>query len=87
MVQEVLDEATILLPISGVIDTAAEGARLNKEIGKLDADIARHDNKLANKKFTAKAPPEVVETERQRRATAAATRKKLAEALARLQAL
>jgi valyl-tRNA synthetase len=87
VVQDVLDEATIVLPIAGVIDVAAEGARLNKEIGKLDAAIAKHDAKLANEKFTAKAPAEVVETERRRRAEEAAVRDKLTEALARLQAL
>jgi len=86
-VQDVLDEATLILPLADVIDLPAEKARLEKEIAKLDADIAKHDKKLANTGFTDKAPPEVVETERDRRAEAAQTKDKLAEALGRLSGL
>ena len=83
-VQDVLDGATLILPLAGVIDIAAERARLEKEIARLEGEIKKHDGKLANEKFTAKAPPEVVATERERRNDAAADRDKLAEALARL---
>ncbi|MGB0671142.1 MAG: class I tRNA ligase family protein, partial [Rhodospirillales bacterium] len=86
-VQQILDEATIVLPIADVIDIAAEKARLEKEIAKLDSDIMKHDKKLANPGFVDKAPEAVVETERERRSEAAATRDKLAEALDRLAAL
>ncbi len=86
-VQDVLDEATIVLPLADVIDLPAEKARLEKEIAKLDADIAKHDKKLANPGFTDKAPAAVVETERQRRADAALAREKLKEALERLSGL
>jgi len=86
-VQAVLDEATLVLPIADVIDIAAEKARLAKEIGRLDAEIERFDKKLANEGFLAKAPPEVVETERERRADAALARDKLGDAAARLASL
>ncbi len=86
-VQDVLDEATIVLPLADIIDIAAEQARLEKETAKLEAEIDKHDKKLANKGFTDKAPAEVVETERQRREEAAATLSKVAEALDRLKAL
>ena len=86
-VQDVLDEATIVLPLAGVIDIAAEQARLEKEAAKLQGDIAKHDKKLANKGFTDKAPAEVVETERQRRDEAAAALAKVTEALQRVKAL
>jgi valyl-tRNA synthetase len=83
-VQDVLDEATVVLPIAEVIDVAAEKARLSKEIARLDGEITRFDHKLANEKFVAKAPAEVVETERQRRAEALQARTKLNEAAQRL---
>jgi valyl-tRNA synthetase len=86
-VQDVIDGAMLLLPIAGVIDVAAERARLGKEIGRLNGEIGRVDKKLANAGFLAKAPPEVVETERERRAEAAAARSRLDEALRRLAVL
>jgi valyl-tRNA synthetase len=86
-VQDVLDEATVILPLAEVIDLAAEKARLEKEIAKLDGEIGEHDRKLANANFTAKAPAAVVDTERQRRAEAARARSKLTEALNRLAAI
>ncbi len=86
-VQDVIDGATLLLPIADVIDIAAEQVRLGKEIGKLDVEIERTDRKLANAGFLAKAPPEVVETERERRGEALAARTRLDAALRRLAAL
>jgi valyl-tRNA synthetase len=86
-VHDVLDGATVILPIAGVIDVAAERGRLAKEIARLDGEIARIDNKLDNAAFIAKAPAEVVETERERRDHALAARGKLAEAAARLASL
>jgi valyl-tRNA synthetase len=73
-----------VLPIAGAIDVAAEKARLSKEISRLDGEITRFDRKLANEKFVAKAPAEVVETERERRAEALQARAKLEEAAQRL---
>jgi valyl-tRNA synthetase len=86
-VEAVLDEATIVLPIAEVIDVEAERARLDKEIARLDGEITRFDRKLANEKFIAKAPAEVVETERERRAEAMSAREKLDEAARRLASL
>ncbi|MHC8509277.1 MAG: valine--tRNA ligase [Rhodospirillales bacterium] len=83
-VQTVVDEATLVFPLSGVIDIAAEQARLAREIGKLDSEISRFDKKLANEKFTANAPPEVIETERERRAETLARKQRLDDARARL---
>lgn len=72
------------LPLKGVIDVAAERARLDKEIGKADADIRRAESKLANEKFVANAAEEVVEEEREKREAALARKAKLLEALERL---
>ena len=72
------------LPLKGVIDVAAERARLTKEIAKADADIKRVDAKLSNEKFVANAPEEIVEEEKAKRADAVARRAKLDEAMERL---
>jgi len=72
------------LPLKGVIDLAAERARLDKEMAKADADIKRADSKLANEKFVANAPEEVVEEEKEKREEALSRKAKIAEALERL---
>lgn len=72
------------LPLKGVIDLAAENARLQKELAKADADIKRVDAKLSNEKFVANAPEEVVEEEKDKREAAEARRAKILEALERL---
>ena len=82
--QDVLDEATLILPLAGVVDIAAEKTRLAKEIGKLEAEHDKYAKKLANEAFVGKAPPEVVEEQRERRDDLAAKRDKLKAALARL---
>ncbi len=86
-VQIVLDEATLVLPLSGLIDVAAETARLTKEIGKLEGEVAKIDAKLGNARFVAGAPEEVVEEQRERRAEAEAALVKLREALKRVEAV
>lgn len=72
------------LPLKGVIDLSAEKARLDKELGKADADIKRVDAKLSNEKFVANAPEDVVEEEKEKREAATARKAKILEALERL---
>ena len=72
------------LPLKGLIDFSAEKARLDKEVAKADADIKRIDAKLANEKFVANAPEEIVEEEREKREAALARRAKILEAMERL---
>ena len=74
------------LPLKGVIDLAAERARLEKERQKVEADIKRVDAKLANADFLARAPEEVVDGEREKREEAQAHQAKILEALERLKA-
>ncbi len=72
------------LPLKGVIDFSAERVRLDKELAKAEADIKRVDAKLANAKFVANAPEEIVEEEKEKREAAAARKAKILEALERL---
>ena len=86
-VQIVHEASTFALPLAGVIDIGAELARLEKEAGKLDAEIAGIDKKLANKNFVEKAPADVVEAQRLQREEAMAKLAKLGEARQRLEDL
>ena len=86
-VQTVVDEATFILPVADVIDIDQEKARLAKEIENLDKEIGGYDKKLSNQGFLAKAPADVVETQKERREEAAQAVVKLKEAAARLSAL
>lgn len=72
------------MPLKGVVDLAAERARLEKELTKVDADIKRVDQKLGNPKFVANADEDVVEGEREKREEALARRAKILEAVERL---
>ncbi len=83
-VQAVVRGEVAALPLKGVIDLAAERARLEKEMKKVDSDIARIDAKLGNAKFLANAPDDVVEGEREKREEADGRRAKFVEALERL---
>ena len=85
-IQDVVGEATIVLPLADVIDLEQERARLQKEIDRADGEIAKIDRKLSNRGFIAKAPADVVEENRERREEAEQARAKLAEALKRLEA-
>ncbi|MGF1545523.1 MAG: valine--tRNA ligase [Parvularculaceae bacterium] len=76
--------ATYVIDIAGAVDPDAVRARLDKEIAKADKEIGIVDKKLANKNFVDRAPAEVVDEQRERRAGYAAERDKLAAALARL---
>jgi valyl-tRNA synthetase len=84
VVQVVVDEATILLPLAGIIDLDQERSRLTKEIGKLSDEITKVEKKLANESFVAKAPPEVVEEQRERLQEWGIAKAKLTEALDRI---
>jgi valyl-tRNA synthetase len=85
--QIVIEEATVLMPLSGVIDVAQETARLKKEYDKAAAEAEKLAKKLGNEQFVAKAKPEVVEEQRQRLADMEQARGKLQLAMDRLAAL
>jgi len=59
-------DVELVIPLAGLIDLAAERARLLKEAGKAEKEIETIGKKLANQGFVDKAPAEVVEKERAR---------------------
>ncbi len=84
MVQNVFKEATILLPLKGVIDFAAERERLNKELANLNKNIEGYARKLSNASFVERAPAAVVAEEKRRQAEALENKAKIEEALHRI---
>ncbi|MGH8225605.1 MAG: class I tRNA ligase family protein, partial [Gammaproteobacteria bacterium] len=59
-VTAVVGEASFALPLAGLVDVAAELARLDKTIARLEAECKQAQQKLANKNFLDRAPAEVV---------------------------
>jgi len=64
--QIVIGEATACLPLGNLIDVAAEKARLEKAIVKVEQEKDRLAKKLGNEKFIANADPDVVAADRER---------------------
>jgi valyl-tRNA synthetase len=85
--QIVMDEAVIALPLAGVIDFAAEKARLAKELDKTAKDIAAIEGRLNNPGFVAKAPPAVIEEAKERREELSQRVSQVKDALGRLEAM
>ncbi|ABY33062.1 valine--tRNA ligase [Methylorubrum extorquens] len=83
-VQLLVRGSVAALPLEGIVDLAAEVARLKKEAGKARAEIGKIDGKLGNADFLARAPEEVVDEQRERRDAEAARLVKIEEALVRL---
>jgi valyl-tRNA synthetase len=80
----IVDPLRILIPLAGVVDVAAEQARLAREIARIEIEIARCNGKLGSESFVANAPPAVVNQERQRLHDFAATLAGLREQARRL---
>ena len=83
-VQLLVRGSVAALPLEGIVDLAAEVARLKKEAGKARTEIGKIEGKLGNADFLARAPEEVVDEQRERRDAEAARLAKIEEALARL---
>jgi valyl-tRNA synthetase len=72
-----VDEMTVILPLEGVIDFAAERVRLEKELKRLAGEVDKVDKKLGNAQFLERAPEEVVNEQRERREEYAAAMEKV----------
>jgi valyl-tRNA synthetase len=79
-----LGELRLLVPMKGVIDVDAERARLEKQLDKVNVDLARTNGKLGNEKFINNAPVDVVTKEKLRAADFEKTIKQLNEQLEKL---
>ena len=82
--QIVLDEATLILPLAGIIDTAAERTRLARDRDRARADAGKLEAKLSRPDFTERARPEIVEETRDRLAALQGDATRLDAALSRL---
>ena len=82
--QVVIDEATIVLPLEGIINIAAERARLTKSLQAAQKEAQSLAGRLANPSFVEKAKPEAVEKARADHAEKVAEAARLEAALARL---
>ena len=71
----------IVLPMAGLVDLAHEKARLTKDLGKLEGWMKGCRAKLANEKFTANAPAQVVQQQKDMLAEKEAEAGKLKEML------
>ncbi len=76
----VVGETVCYLPLAALVDLEAERARLSKELAAIEGRIARSENLLAGE-FAQKAPPHIVQRERDKLADLQAEREKLAERL------
>ncbi|MCA3322437.1 MAG: valine--tRNA ligase [Roseomonas sp.] len=84
VVQAVLDETTLMLPLADVIDFAAERARLAKERSRVEGEVQKVEAKLGSEAFISRAPVEIVEENRERLAAWQAEIARLDAALARI---
>ncbi|MGD8564364.1 MAG: valine--tRNA ligase, partial [Desulfarculaceae bacterium] len=80
-----LPGVTVFVPLAGLVDFAAEEARLSKSIQKLEKEMGQSQKKLANQGFLAKAPPEVVEKEKAKVAEAQSKLERMRHNLERVQ--
>ncbi|HZL65291.1 MAG TPA: class I tRNA ligase family protein, partial [Thermoleophilia bacterium] len=85
------DATVVLVPggrleVAAAVDKAEEIFRLEQQLAKAEAEVARGEAKLANEGFTSRAPEAVVVKERDKLAAHASERDEVAARLAQLRA-
>ena len=78
----IVGEFRLMLKIE--VNIGEERARLAKEISRIEGEVVKAENKLGNASFVERAPPRVVEQEKERLASFGAMLKKLREQLQKL---
>ena len=71
--------ASLVVPLSGLVDVEKECARLRGELTSLEKQLQSLESRLANEKFVSKAPADVVEGERKKLGDWSARREQLRE--------
>ncbi len=84
---QVVGDMEVLVPMAGLIDVEAELARLGREQGKLNKEIARLAGKLGNAKFVDNAPADVVAREKEKLSNAETTLNQLNDQVTKLKSL
>jgi valyl-tRNA synthetase len=84
---QLVGDMEVMVPMAGLIDKDAELKRLDKELERLQKEVARLEGKLGNEKFTAKAPAEVVEKEKQKLSEALSSAERLTEQRSAIEAM
>ena len=74
----------VFLPVGDLLDPKAEVERLQKELKTVESNLAKSEKKLSSESFVARAPEDVVETERARLAESKLRRTRILENIASL---
>ena len=82
--QIVLGEATVILPLEGLIDLDAERKRLAAALARARGELDKVNAKMANADFVSRAPEAVLEEHRERARSFAEDAARLTAALARI---
>jgi valyl-tRNA synthetase len=82
--QIVLGEATIILPLAGLIDLDAERKRLQSTRARAAAELEKVRAKLADENFTKRAPETIIAENEERRENFSAEISRLDAALNRI---
>jgi valyl-tRNA synthetase len=78
-----LAQATVVIPLSSMVDLEAERKKMEKELAQTRAEVQRLETRLKDKAFLTKAPEAVIEKERQRLYTLSEKLEKLKQQSAR----
>ena len=68
MVSVVTDNARMFMPMAELVDLDKERARIAKELANAEKQLAGQNAKLANENFVSRAPEQVVNAEREKKA-------------------
>jgi len=83
----IFTDIEIFVPLAGLVDVDKEIAKLTREQEKIENQLQKTEAKLANEKFMANAPDDVVAKERDKQETMRAQLAKIAENISRLREL